>query len=58
MRRIAPLLLLTGLTAAWIGCQSAVDSRVPESPTESPTAAAPLATSDYISVTLKVPNMT
>jgi hypothetical protein len=54
MKRIVPLLLLTGLTASWIGCQPATDSKVPESRTD----AAPSATSDYILVTLKVPNMT
>jgi hypothetical protein len=54
MKRIAPVLLITGLTASWIGCQSATDSKV----TVSPTDAAQSAVSDYVLVTLKVPNMT
>ena len=54
IRQTAPLLLATGLTAIWIGCQSATESDV----TEQTAGSSQSATSDLSLVTLKVPNMT
>ena len=54
MKRFASALLVAGLAAMWVGCQSSTEPDV-----AAPSAdEAPAATSDLTLVTLKVPNMT
>jgi hypothetical protein len=54
MKRVLSVVLVSGLAATWVGCQSEAESTAP--PAGSKTS--DTSTSEFTLVSLKVPNMT